>query len=124
MSAGASRTRSSAFVARSPTALWKTRKPTRDRGDRGDQHGAGGDVLRELRVRVEERRRDVDHALDRRVQHLRDEDERDREHERDQLEPRTPTRDRGGEDEDGGEEVDAEVPLRAEDVDDPLERRS
>ena len=67
------------------------------------------------------RRRDVDHALDRRVQHLGDEDERDREHERDQLQPRDADGDRGGEDENRRDEVDAEVPLRPEDVDDPLE---
>ena len=55
-------------------------KPDREGRDRRDQHRAGGDVLGELRVRVEGGRRHVDHALDRGVQHLCDEDERDGEH--------------------------------------------
>ena len=58
-----------------------------DRVDRRDQDGAGGDVLRELRERVERARGDVDRRLDRRVDHLRDEHERDREQQRDQLDP-------------------------------------
>ena len=93
-----------------------------DGGNRGDEDSARGNVLRELCVRIEARRREVDHALDRRVEHLGNEDERDREHERDQLQPCHPERDRGREDEDRSEEMEPEVPLRPEDVNDPLER--
>ena len=105
-----------------PDRALENEEADRDRRDRRNQHRTGGDVLRQLRVRVEGRRRDVDHALDRRVQHLGNEDEGDREHEGDQLEPGDAGGDRAAEDENGREEVDAEVPLRAKDVDDPLER--
>ena len=64
-----------------------------------DQDGARGDVLGELRERVERGRRDVDRLLDRRVDHLGDEHEGDREQQRDQLQlrdadrrPRRPAR--------------------------------
>ena len=58
----------------------------RDGVDRRDQHGAGRDVLRELRHRVERGGGDVDRRLERGVDHLRDQHERDREQQRDQLE--------------------------------------
>jgi hypothetical protein len=93
-----------------------------ERGHGRDQDGARRHVLRQLRVRVERRRGDVDRSLDRRVDHLRDEHERDGEQERDQLEAADPECGRGGDHGDRDREVDSEVPLRAEDVDDPLER--
>ena len=46
----------------------------------------------------------------------------DRDQERDQLEPRDVERERGDEHADRDGEVDPHVPLRAEDVDDPLDR--
>ena len=91
-------------------------------GDGGrDQHGAGGDVLRQLRHRVERGRRDVDRRLDGRVQHLRDQDERDREQQRDQLQLVDAGDERRDQHEHRDGEVDPHVPLRAEHVDDPLE---
>ena len=53
---------------------------------RRDQDRAGSDVLRELGHRVEGGRGDVDGRLDGGVDHLRDQDEGDREEERNQLE--------------------------------------
>jgi len=73
-------------------------------------------------VRVERGRRDVDRALDRRVDHLADKNEGDRQQEGDQLEA-ADTEQRGGDDHGNCNcKVDAEVPLCPKDVDDPFER--
>ena len=90
--------------------------------DRGDQDRAGRDVLRQHRHRVEGRRRRVDRPFDGGVDHLRDEHERDREQQRDQLDLRDA--DGGGDDEnrDRDGEVEPHVALRAQHVDDALDR--
>ena len=121
MSAGASRTRSSVFVARSPTALWKTRKPiamavmeaisTAPAAMSFASFAFGSKDVVETSmipsIAVFSISATSTNAIARtsamswsRV---------------------TPTAIAAAEDEHGREEVDAEVPLRAEDVDDPLE---
>ena len=120
--AGAFRTRSSTRVARVPAASSKTMYPTARAATEAMRTAPAATSFASFAFGSKRRRRDVDHALDRRVQHLRDEHERDRKHERDELQARDADRDSGDEDEDRGEEVDAEVPLRPEDMDDPLER--
>ncbi len=94
-----------------------------DRVDRRDQHRAGGDVLGELRHRVERRRRDVDRRLRRRVFSISAISTNVIEISSaisssfvtftTSAKMSTTTRDR---------EMDAHVSLRAEHVDDPLER--
>ena len=65
---------------------------------------------------------DVDRLLDGGVDHLRDKHEGDREHQRDQLEARDAVPDGGDQHRNRDGEVDAHVPVRPEDVDDPLDR--
>jgi len=72
--------------------------------------------------RVERRRGDVDSRLDRGVDHLGDEDERDRDEEGDQLEAGDVRDERRDQHHDRDREVDPHVPLGAEHVDDPLDR--
>jgi hypothetical protein len=96
--------------------------PTMYRRHRCDQHCAGGDVLRQLRERVERRRGDVDRLLYGRVDHLRDEHESDREQQSDQLESRHADPDRSYEHADRRQEMDSHVAMDAEHVDDPLDR--
>ena len=88
---------------------------------RCDQHRPGGDVLRGPGDRVERARREVDRLLERGVEHLGDEDERDREHQRQHLEPARAEDDAEREHGQGDEEVDAHVALRAHHVDHALE---
>jgi hypothetical protein len=90
--------------------------------DRGDENGAGGDVLRQLRHRIERRRRSVDRPLDGGVDHLGDKHECDRKKECDQLQPRHADGDGDDEYRDGDGKVDAHVALRAQHVDDALDR--
>ena len=92
------------------------------RVDRRDQHPAGGDVLGDLGERVERRRGDVDRRLERRVQHLGDQHERDPDDQRQQLDLLHPDGQRRGPGRRRDGEVDPHVPLGAEHVDDPLER--
>ena len=93
-----------------------------DRVQRGDEHRACGDVLRDLGHRVERGRGDVDGRLDRGVHELGDEHERDREQEHHQLDLRDAEGERRDQDGDGDGEVDPEVPLRPQGVDDALGR--
>jgi len=72
-------------------------------------------------VGVERRRRRVDRALDRGVDHLRDQHEGDREEERDELVVVHPRGEGDDQDDDGDEEVDAHVALGPQHVDDALE---
>ena len=120
--AGASRSRSKEFVVFVADVPGEDEVADGDRVDRRDQDGAGGDVLRELRERVERARRQVDRRLDRRVDHLGDQDERNREQERDELEPVDADPERHDHHGGRGCEVDPHVPMRPEDVDDPLDR--
>ena len=95
----------------------------RDRVDRRDQDCPCRDILGELRKRVERGGGDVDRLLQRRVDHLGDEDEGDREQKRDQLELRDADRESRPQHDHRRQEMDPHVPLRAEDVDDPFERK-
>ena len=81
-----------------------------------------GHVLRQLGQRVERRSGDVDCLFESRVEHLCDEHEGDRQQERDQLEPRHADRNGGDKHRDCDREVDAQVPLRAEDMNDAFQR--
>ena len=85
-SAGASESRSRNCELRSPTCP-EDQIADGNGVDRGDQHRSGGDVLGQLRHRVGCGAGNVDRRLDRGVDHLGDEDERDREQEHDELEP-------------------------------------
>ena len=87
-----------------------------------DQDGARGDVLGELGERVEGGRHHVDPRLERRVDHLGDQDERDREQQGDQLDPPHSGRDGRDQHRSSDREVDAHVPLRAQHVNHALER--
>src|ERR1044072_4487586 len=71
---------------------------------------------------VERAGREVDRLLERRVDHLGDEDERDREHEREHLEPARPEHHPERQDGQRHDEVDAHVALGAHHVDHALER--
>jgi hypothetical protein len=94
----------------------------RDRRGRGDKHRACGHVFGELCVRIERRRRHVDRTFDRGVHHLGHEHECNGEQQYDQLDATHAERHGGSDHADRHDEVDPQIPLRAQDVDDPLER--
>ena len=90
--------------------------------DRRDEDRAGRDVLGHLDEGVVMSDGGVDCGLERRVEHLGDDDQADHAEDRDELEPGHADDERQDERAEPRGHVDAHVPLGAEHVDDPRER--